>query len=511
MGVRLYNTLTQRVEDLEPLEPGKVRVYVCGITTYDNAHAGHARTYTSFDVLVRFLALRGYEVIHVRNVTDVDDKILKRASELGEEPLSFSRRMSEVCNADLDAIGCAHPNHEPRVSTHIAEIVALIERLIAKGHAYVAETPKGKDVYFAVRSFAPYGKLSHRNIDDLQAGARIEVGEIKRDPLDFALWKGDEAPGAWGFSSPWGKGRPGWHIECSAMSHKYLGEHFDIHCGGMDLVFPHHENEIAQSEAVHGPPMAKLWMHGGFLEVDKEKMSKSLGNFVTVKDVLARNDAEGLRYFMLGTHYRGPLSFDVEKDGDRVRFPGVDDAERHAGQTVERRPRSRPRRTAPRRARRARRCRTPRASSARRPRRCSPRSTTISIRRRRSPSSRSSPRPRTTSRRRPTRRRRSPRARPICARSRRPRSARRRSRVRRANSSGEACMSPSGAHARATPCAARPRRGADRRRGRRAQRRARGEGFRQGRRDPQGARRQGRRGPRRRDRLDVARAGLTRS
>ena len=330
MGVRLYNTLTQRVEDLEPLEPGKVRVYVCGITTYDNAHAGHARTYTSFDVLVRFLALRGYEVLHVRNVTDVDDKILKRASELGEEPLSFSRRMSEVCNADLDAIGCAHPNHEPRVSTHIAEIVALIERLIAKGHAYVAETPKGKDVYFAVRSFAPYGKLSHRNIDDLQAGARIEVGEIKRDPLDFALWKGDEAPGAWGFSSPWGKGRPGWHIECSAMSHKYLGEHFDIHCGGMDLVFPHHENEIAQSEAVHGPPMAKLWMHGGFLEVDKEKMSKSLGNFVTVKDVLARNDAEGLRYFMLGTHYRGPLSFDVEKDGERVRFPGVDDAERRA-------------------------------------------------------------------------------------------------------------------------------------------------------------------------------------
>ena len=330
MAVRLYNTLTQRVEDLQPLEPNKVRVYVCGITTYDNAHAGHGRTYTTFDVLVRFLALRGYEVVHVRNVTDVDDKILKRSSELGEEPLAFSRRMSEVCDADLASIGCTHPTHAPRVSTHLPEIVALIERLIATEHAYVAETPKGKDVYFAVRSFAGYGKLSHRNIDDLQAGARIEVGEIKRDPLDFALWKGDTSEGAWGFESPWGKGRPGWHIECSAMSHKYLGEHFDIHCGGMDLVFPHHENEIAQSEAVYGPPMAALWMHGGFLEVDKEKMSKSLGNFVTIKDVLERNDAEGLRYFLLGTHYRGPLSFDLDKHEDRVHFPGVDDGERRA-------------------------------------------------------------------------------------------------------------------------------------------------------------------------------------
>jgi cysteinyl-tRNA synthetase len=328
MSIRFYNTLTQRLEAFEPLEPGKVRMYVCGLTTYDFAHAGHARTNTTFDVLARHLRARGYDVTYCRNVTDVDDKIVNRAKERGEEPLALSARFAAIGAADLAAIGCAAPDHEPKVSEHLKEIIALIETLIASGHAYVAEGVRGRDVYFAVRSFAEYGKLSHRKIDDLQSGARVEVGEVKRDPLDFALWKGDTSE-AWGWESPWGKGRPGWHIECSAMGAKYLGPHFDIHCGGMDLIFPHHENEIAQSEAAWGPLFARVWLHGGFLNVDSEKMSKSLGNFVTIKDVLARNDAEALRYFLLGTHYRGPLNFDVEKKDDgRVVFPGVDEAER---------------------------------------------------------------------------------------------------------------------------------------------------------------------------------------
>ena len=328
MTIRFYNSLTQKLEAFEPLEPGKARVYVCGITTYDLAHAGHARTYTTFDVLVRHLRARGYEVTHVRNVTDVDDKIVKRAAENGEEPLALSARMSKVADKDLATIGCDKPDHSPRVSTHIPEIVELTQKLVDKGHAYVVDTPKGKDVYFSVRSFPTYGRLSRRNIDDLLSGARVDVGDIKKDPLDFALWKGAEGE-AFGFDSPWGKGRPGWHIECSAMAEKYLGPHFDIHCGGMDLIFPHHENEIAQSEAAHGPDFARVWLHGGFLNVDSEKMSKSLGNFVTIRDVLDRNDPEGLRYFLLGTHYRGPLAFDMDKRPDgRVVFPGVDEAER---------------------------------------------------------------------------------------------------------------------------------------------------------------------------------------
>ncbi|MBP9114509.1 MAG: cysteine--tRNA ligase [Polyangiaceae bacterium] len=328
MPIRLYNTLSQQTEELVPMEAGHVRLYVCGLTTYDFAHAGHARTNTTFDVLARFLRASGLRVTYVRNVTDVDDKIVRRAEERSEEPLALSKRFSDLADVDLHAIGCGTPTHEPRVSTHIPEIIALIEALIAKGNAYVAETPKGKDVYFAVRSFPEYGKLSRRNIDDLLSGARIETGEIKRDPLDFALWKG-HGPEVWGWPSPWGNGRPGWHIECSAMAEKYLGPHFDIHCGGMDLIFPHHENEIAQSEAVYGAPFSRIWMHGGFLNVDKEKMSKSLSNFVTIRDVLERNDGEALRYFLLGTHYRGPLNFDVEKLEDgRVVFPNIDDAER---------------------------------------------------------------------------------------------------------------------------------------------------------------------------------------
>jgi cysteinyl-tRNA synthetase len=327
--IRLHNTLTQRLEVFEPRVPGQCTIYVCGLTTYDKAHAGHARTYTTFDVLARHLRARGYEVTFVRNVTDVDDKILRRAKEEKQDPLALSSRYSDLCDEQLRTIGCADPTHEPRVSRSIPEIIALIELLIAKGHAYVAPTPKGNDVLFAVRSFDAYGKLSHRNLDELLSGARVEVDESKRDPLDFALWKGEDADEAWGWPSPWGKGRPGWHIECSAMAEKCLGPQMDIHGGGMDLVFPHHENEIAQSEAAWGAPFAKYWIHGGFLNVDKEKMSKSLGNFVTIDDVLSRNDPEALRYFLLGTHYRGPLQFEITKDEatGAVTFPGVDEAE----------------------------------------------------------------------------------------------------------------------------------------------------------------------------------------
>ncbi|MDP9150552.1 MAG: cysteine--tRNA ligase [Myxococcota bacterium] len=327
-AIRLYNTMTQRLEPLDPTEPGHVKVYVCGLTTYDHAHAGHARTYVAFDVLIRFLRARGYRTTFVRNVTDVDDKILKRALEQGEPPLHLSRRMSDVNDEELRAIGCVEPDSQPRVSESIPEIVSLIEQLVANGAAYVAPTKEGCDVYFAVRAFPAYGKLSHRNVDDLLSGARVEVGDVKRDPLDFALWKAAGEDG-WGWDSPWGKGRPGWHIECSAMSANVLTPHFDIHGGGMDLIFPHHENEIAQSEAAWGPPFARLWMHAGFLNVDAEKMSKSLGNFVTIAQILERNDAEALRYFLLGVHYRGPLHFDVQKRADgRVVFPGLDEAER---------------------------------------------------------------------------------------------------------------------------------------------------------------------------------------
>jgi cysteinyl-tRNA synthetase len=332
MTVRLYNTLTQKVEDFTTLTPGKVSLYVCGITVYDLAHAGHGRTYTTFDVLVRFLRARGYEVVHCQNVTDVDDRIVNRAKERGEEPLALSRRMGELANEHLRAIGCLEPTMMPRVSTTIEGIIEITELLIAKGHAYVAETPLGNDVYYAVRSFPGYGKLSRRNIDEMRAGASERLadgaGDVKKDPLDFALWKA-AGPGGFGFDSPWGKGRPGWHIECSAMANAKLGQQIDIHGGGMDLVFPHHENEIAQSEAANGKEFSRFWMHGGFLEIDSEKMAKSLGNFVTIKDVLAHNDPEGYRYFVLGTHYRGPLSFDVEKHEDgRVTFPGLDEAER---------------------------------------------------------------------------------------------------------------------------------------------------------------------------------------
>jgi cysteinyl-tRNA synthetase len=326
--VQLYNTITRKLEPFEPRVPGKVGVYVCGPTPYARAHAGHARANLSFDVLVRHLRARGFDVNYVRNLTDVDDKILAAAQASGEEPLALSARMAGLIEQEMSAIGILPPDVEPRVSDHISDIVALIETLIEKKVAYTAETAKGVDVYFSVRSFPDYGKLSHRNIDDLLSGARVEVtADVKKDPLDFALWKG--STDAWGWPSPWGKGRPGWHIECSAMSARYLGPHFDIHGGGMDLIFPHHENEIAQSEAAWGKEFSRYWMHNGFVTCDSEKMSKSLGNFVTMGDVLARNDPEAFRYFLLNAHYRGAVAFDVEKrDDDRVVFPLIDEAER---------------------------------------------------------------------------------------------------------------------------------------------------------------------------------------
>ncbi|APS00960.1 cysteine--tRNA ligase [Pajaroellobacter abortibovis] len=317
------------METLEPILPNHVRIYACGLTPYDLAHVGHARANITFDILVRLLRSQGMQVTFVRNVTDIDDKILCRSKELGESPIAFAARMADLNLKELQILGCLPPAHEPRVSEHIQDILHLIERLLAKGAAYCAATSVGHDVYFSVRSFSDYGKLSHQKIEDLLVGARVEKGEAKRDPLDFALWKGC-VESEWGWPSPWGYGRPGWHIECSAMSCHYLGEHFDIHCGGMDLIFPHHENEIAQSESVWGPPFARYWIHNGFVTVDGEKMSKSLGNFISIADVLAWNDPEALRYFMLGTHYRSPLAFNVmpREKGGGVSFPGVDAAER---------------------------------------------------------------------------------------------------------------------------------------------------------------------------------------
>ena len=327
----LYNTLTRQTEELVPLEPGKVGIYCCGPTVYDVPHAGHARAALAPDLLVRRLRAKGLEVKYVRNITDVDDKILERAQKNGEPPLELSKRMADVYCEQMRRVGCLAPDHEPRVSDHLPQIFALVQKLLDRGAAYAVELEGGKkDVYFSVPSFPGYGKLSRRKIEDLLAGARVATSEIKRDPHDFALWKGADSE-EWGWESPWGRGRPGWHIECSAMCAHYLGQPFDVHAGGMDLIFPHHENEIAQSEAAepdHGA-LAKIWVHNGFVSVDKEKMSKSLGNFVTVSDVFARNDPEGFRWFLLAAHYRGPIQFDTEKLSDgRVVFPGVDEAER---------------------------------------------------------------------------------------------------------------------------------------------------------------------------------------
>lgn len=306
--LKIYNTLSRKKEVFVPLKPKKVGIYICGVTVYDYCHIGHARTYTSADVIIRYLRWRGYEVNHVRNITDIDDKIIKRANESKEHFNTITKKFTQAMHEDFAALNLTKPDHEPRATEYIPQMIALIEKIIGSGHAYVASNG---DVYFDVRSFKDYGCLSHHNIEQLESGARVEISEVKKDPLDFVLWKlakPDEP--AW--DAPWGKGRPGWHIECSAMSMELLGEHFDIHGGGRDLIFPHHENEIAQSQSASKKKFANFWVHGGFLQVEKEKMSKSLGNFVTIRDVLREHDPEVLRYLLIASHYRSPITYSSE-------------------------------------------------------------------------------------------------------------------------------------------------------------------------------------------------------
>ncbi len=328
--ISLYNTLHGKKEVFEPADPAHVRLYVCGPTVYDYTHLGHVRCYLTYDVLVRVLRAHYAKLTYARNVTDVDDKIIKRAQELNVEPMQVAKKFELAFNEDMQALGTVAPDITPRVSDHIKEIVAMIETLIAKEAAYASQG----DVYFSVRAHRDYGELSKRRVDDLEAGAsgRVDDDERakKRDPLDFALWKGCAAGDAFGWPSPWGKGRPGWHIECSAMSSKYLGPAFDIHGGGLDLVFPHHENELAQSRAASGlNTYAKYWVHNGFVEVSKEKMSKSLGNFFTARDVFDRYEPEALRFAMFTTHYRSPYNLDwTLDDQSKVSgFPQFEEAE----------------------------------------------------------------------------------------------------------------------------------------------------------------------------------------
>ena len=304
MPIKIYNTLSRKKEPLQPLEEGHVKLYVCGITSYDYCHIGHARSALVFDMVVRYLRHCGYKVTFVRNFTDIDDKIINRAAEQGIDPASLALRFIDEFYTDMDALGVLRPDLEPKATEHVTEMVELIGVLIDKGLAYAANG----DVYFRVARFADYGRLSGRSLDDMQAGARVEINDRKEHPMDFVLWKGAK-PGEPEWASPWGAGRPGWHIECSAMSRKYLGETFDIHGGGKDLVFPHHENEIAQSCGASGKEFARLWMHHGFVTIKDEKMSKSLGNFLTIRDVLAQYDPEVLRLFIFSTQYRNPLDF----------------------------------------------------------------------------------------------------------------------------------------------------------------------------------------------------------
>ena len=303
--LQIYNNLTRQKETFKPLQDGKVSMYVCGVTTYDLCHIGHARTYAAFDVINRYLKFRGYEVTYVRNITDIDDKIINRANENGEAFDKLTARFINEMYHDFDAIGLQRPDIEPTATGTMAEIIDMIEQLIEKDFAYVTEDG---DVNYYVPKFAEYGKLSKQDLDQLNAGERVGVSQQKRDPMDFALWKAAK-PNEPTWDSPWGAGRPGWHIECSAMSKKCLGDTFDIHGGGSDLQFPHHENEIAQSEAANGCQFARTWIHTGMVQVDKEKMSKSLGNFFTIRDVLTEYRAESVRYFLMNGHYRSQLSY----------------------------------------------------------------------------------------------------------------------------------------------------------------------------------------------------------
>ena len=308
--IRIHNSLTGQKEELRPIKPGEIRMYLCGDTVYDYCHIGHARSKVAFDVVRRYLMHRGFKVIFVRNIPEIDDKISRRAAELKEPIDVFTARFIAAMHEDYDRLNILRPDHEPRATQYVQGMIELAGRLIKKGHAYLASNG---DVMYAVASFEPYGKLSGKRLADLRAGARIEVEDAKRDPLDFVLWKRAK-PGEPSWDSPWGPGRPGWHIECSVMSAEILGDEFDIHAGGMDLKFPHHENEIAQSCAATGAHFAHLWMHNGFVNVDDEKMSKSLGNFFTIRDVLASGHVrhpEVLRYFLLGSHYRGPINYSL--------------------------------------------------------------------------------------------------------------------------------------------------------------------------------------------------------
>jgi len=309
--LQIYNTLSRQKEVFTPIVEGKVGLYVCGITIYDLLHIGHARTYIAFDIVARYLKYLGYEVTHVRNITDVDDKIIKRAQENNETCESLTSRMTQEMYQDFDDLNILRPDIAPTVTGHMPEIITLIERLIERGHAYVASNG---DVFFEVKTFKDYGKLSLQNLDMLQAGARVDIDDAKRSPTDFVLWKMAK-PGEPSWDSIWGKGRPGWHIECSAMNSKHLGSHFDIHGGGSDLQFPHHENEIAQSCCAFDTPYVNYWMHGGMVQINKEKMSKSLNNFFTLRSVLKEYDAETVRFFLTSSHYRSQLNYSQENLG----------------------------------------------------------------------------------------------------------------------------------------------------------------------------------------------------
>ncbi|WP_310637129.1 cysteine--tRNA ligase [Delftia acidovorans] len=308
MSLRIYNTLSRALEAFSPIEPGHVRMYVCGMTVYDLCHLGHARSMVAFDVVQRWLRASGHRVTYVRNITDIDDKIIRRAVENGETIRSLTDRMIDALHQDADALGIERPTHEPRATEYVPQMLSMIGRLQDKGLAYQGTDG---DVNFAVRKFPGYGKLSGKSLDELQAGERVAVQDGKQDPLDFVLWKSAKPtePEEVKWASPWGVGRPGWHIECSAMGCEMLGESFDIHGGGADLQFPHHENEIAQSEGATGKPFSQVWMHNGFINVDNEKMSKSLGNFFTIRDVLKEYDAETVRFFVVRSHYRSPLNY----------------------------------------------------------------------------------------------------------------------------------------------------------------------------------------------------------
>ncbi|ORT50069.1 cysteinyl-tRNA synthetase [Vibrio sp. qd031] len=306
--LKIYNTLTKRKEEFKPITDNKVGMYVCGVTIYDLCHIGHGRTFVSFDVVSRYLRYLGYDLNYVRNITDIDDKIIKRAAENNESCEALTERLIADMHADFDALNMKRPDHEPRATQYIDEIIALVERLIEREFAYVADNG---DVMFEVAKYDEYGRLSKQDLEQLQAGARVDIDTAKRSPLDFVLWKMSK-PGEPTWESPWGAGRPGWHIECSAMNSSLLGNHFDIHGGGSDLTFPHHENEIAQSCCAHDTQYVNTWMHSGMVMVDKEKMSKSLGNFFTIRDVLGHFDQETVRYFLMSAHYRSQLNYSVD-------------------------------------------------------------------------------------------------------------------------------------------------------------------------------------------------------